>query len=266
MDSLRIKDRRTWFRYSERTGGDAIDFLQHFEGKSFQEAVNFLLDWNGRGRDPPEEPHPVKREVRPEPVPFILPPSHEDTRRVTAYLKKRGIAPAVIRGFVDAGLLYEEAEHHNCVFVGKNSGNDPVFAAQRGTYDRDGSSFRGGVPGSDKMIGFRLPCSSSLDRVYVFEAPIDLMSFCTLHRDVTSNAVALCGLYEGPLDTYLRENTQIKYIFLCLDADEWGRAAAESMKDTYSRQGYIVSYKPPPRGKDWNEYLQHRQKCRRNER
>lgn len=92
------------------------------------------------------------------------------------------------------------------------------------------------------------------------------MSFCTLHRDVTSNAVALCGLYEGPLDTYLRENAQIKYIFLCLDADEWGRAAAESMKDTYSRQSYIVSYKPPPRGKDWNEYLQHRQKCRRNER
>ena len=26
-------------------------------------------------------------------------------RRVTAYLKKRGIAPAIIRGFVEAGLL-----------------------------------------------------------------------------------------------------------------------------------------------------------------
>ena len=27
MDSLRIKDRRTWFRYSQNTGGDAITFL-----------------------------------------------------------------------------------------------------------------------------------------------------------------------------------------------------------------------------------------------
>ena len=35
MDSLRIKDRRTWFRYSQNTGGDAITFLQQFCGKSF---------------------------------------------------------------------------------------------------------------------------------------------------------------------------------------------------------------------------------------
>ena len=42
MDSLRIKNRRTWFRYSEGVGGDAITFLQRFCGKSFPEAVEFL--------------------------------------------------------------------------------------------------------------------------------------------------------------------------------------------------------------------------------
>lgn len=268
MDSLRIKNRRTWYRYSERTGGDAIDFLQHFEGKSFPEAVEFLLDWNRRSRDSPDLPPPVHRKERPapEPVPFVLPPANEDQRRVTAYLRKRGIAPPVIRGFVEAGLLYEEAGHHNCVFVGRNRENAPAFAAQRGTYDKDGASFRAGVPGSDKDIGFYLPADSDVDRVHVFEAPIDLMSFCTLHRDMTRNAVALCGLYEGPLDSYLRENPQIKYIFLCLDADGPGREAAERMKEKYAQQGYVVSYKPPPRGKDWNEYLQHRQKCREKER
>ena len=268
MDSLRIKNRRTWHRYSEGTGGDAIDFLQHFEGKSFPEAVEFLLAWNGRSRDSPDLPPPVHRNEHPapEPIPFVLPPANEDQRRVTAYLKKRGIAPAVIRGFVEAGLLYEEAGHHNCVFVGKNRENAPVFAAQRGTYDQSGSSFRGGVPGSDKDTGFRLPADSGTDRVHVFEAPIDLMSFCTLHRDVTRNAVALCGLYEGPLDSYLRENPKIKYIFLCLDADSPGREAAERMTEKYAQQGYVVSYKPPPRGKDWNDYLQYRQKCREKER
>lgn len=268
MDSLRIKNRRTWHRYSEGTGGDAIDFLQRFEGKSFPEAVEFLLAWNRRSRDSPDLPPPVylKERPAPEPVPFVLPPANEDQRRVTAYLKKRGIAPPVIRGFVEAGLLYEEAGHHNCVFVGKNRENTPVFAAQRGTYDKDGQSFRGDVPGSDKETGFRLPADSGTDRVHVFEAPIDLMSFCTLHRDVTRNAVALCGVYEGPLDTYLRENPQIKYIFLCLDADSPGRDAAERMRDKYTQQGYVVSYKPPPRGKDWNDYLQHRQKCREKER
>ena len=54
MDSLRIKDRRTWKRYSNGTGGDAITFLQEFCGKGFREAVTYLLEFNGqRARDSP---------------------------------------------------------------------------------------------------------------------------------------------------------------------------------------------------------------------
>ena len=44
MDSLRIKDRRTWFRYSQGIGGDAITFLQHFCNQSFPEAVEVPAD------------------------------------------------------------------------------------------------------------------------------------------------------------------------------------------------------------------------------
>ncbi|MFR4334594.1 MAG: toprim domain-containing protein [Lawsonibacter sp.] len=51
------------------------------------------------------------------------------------------------------------------------------------------------------------------------------MSFCTLHRQMRSNAVALCGLYRGPLDNYLRENPHLKQIVLCLDADGPGQEA-----------------------------------------
>ena len=134
MDSIRIKERRTWKRYSNGTGGDAITFLQEFCGKDFREA----------------------------------------------------------------------------------SGK-PVFASKRGTYDLNGSGFKGDVPGSNKDVAFRLPCDPALDWVAVFEAPIDLMSFCTLHRQVRSNAVALCGLYQGPLDTYLRENSHLKRIVLSLE-------------------------------------------------
>lgn len=53
MDSLRIKDRRKWFRYSQNTGGDAITFLQQFCGKSFSEAVEYLLAFHGKARDSP---------------------------------------------------------------------------------------------------------------------------------------------------------------------------------------------------------------------
>ena len=262
MDSLRIKDRRTWFRYSEKQGGDAIDFVERFCGKSFPEAVNFLLNYHGGARYPRAPPAVPPKEKKP----FSLPPPNADNRRVTAYLRKRGIADQVIQNFIKAGLLYEDAKYHNCVFVGKNGSEKPVFAAKRGTYDRDGASFRGDQSGSNKEIAFRLPCDPKSLRVFVFEAPIDLMSYCTLHRRVKSGAVALCGLYDGPLDTYLRENPHIRQTDLCLDADGPGKEAAEQMKEKYSAKGYSVTVHTPPRGKDWNEYLQLRQKCREKER
>lgn len=263
MDSLRIKNRRTWFRYSEKQGGDAIDFVQHFCGKSFPEAVNYLLSYNGGARY--ARAPPILRKES-EVKSFSLPQANADNRRVTAYLRKRGIAAQVIENFIKAGLLYEDEKHHNCVFVGRNEAGKPVFAAKRGTYDRNGASFRGGEPGSDKEIAFRLPSAPDSLRLFVFEAPIDLMSYCTLHRRVKSNAVALCCLYDGPVDTYLRENPHIRQIDLCLDADYWGQKAMEEMKEKYSARGYSVSVHTPLRGKDWNEYLQLRQKSREKER
>ncbi len=298
MDSLRIKDRRTWKRYSNGTGGDAITFLQEFCGKGFRDAVTYLLEFNGHraasGRSPfdsvsacgensahsrappspiepaslgfdgnPKAPAPRPRPAQPEEKPaFTLPIPNQDQRRVFAYLQKRGIAPQVIRGFIESGLLYEDSLHHNCVFVGRDGAGKPVFASKRGTYDLGGSSFKRDALGSDKSVAFRLPCDPALDWVAVFEAPIDLMSFCTLHRAVTSNAVALCGLYQGPLDTYLRENPHLKQIVLCLDADGPGQEATEKFREEYAQKGYTVSTRTPAHGKDWNEYLQQRGRAR----
>ena len=56
--------------------------------------------------------------------------------------------------------------------------------------------FRSDATGSDKNTAFSLPHDPRSDLVLVFEAPIDLMSYLTLHRD-TTNAVAVekphCG-------------------------------------------------------------------------
>ena len=71
MDSIRIKDRRTWFRYSEGIGGDAITFLQRFYNKSFPEAVEYLLTWHGRARDSPPASTPRQTKKKEEKVPFI---------------------------------------------------------------------------------------------------------------------------------------------------------------------------------------------------
>ncbi|MFR4261471.1 MAG: DUF3991 domain-containing protein [Butyricicoccaceae bacterium] len=119
MDSLRIKDRRTWFRYSQGIGGDAITFLQQFCDKTFPEAVEYLLTFQGKARDAPVKTKPVTKQDEP-PKEFALPPRNVDDRRVFAYLRKRGIAAQVIRQFMNSGSLYEDAVHHNCVFVGRD--------------------------------------------------------------------------------------------------------------------------------------------------
>ena len=258
MDSIRIKDRRSWKRYSNGTGGDAITFLQEFEGKDFREAVDYLLDFNGRSRDAPRPSRPRPPPAEEEKAAFALPPANEDNRRVFAYLRKRGIAPQVIRSFLNAGLLYEDAQYHNCVFVGRDNTGQPRFASKRGTYDKDGVSFKRDVLGSDKSVAFPIPCDPAVPWVLVFEAPIDLMSFCTLHREARSNAVALCGLYEGGLNTYLRDNPHLRHVVLCLDADDPGRAATEKLRAEYEGRGLKVSTRTPAKGKDWNEFLQQR--------
>lgn len=254
MDSLRIKDRRKWFRYSQNTGGNAITFLQQFCGKSFSEAVEYLLAFHGRARDSPIKAAPfVKRDEAQKPL--TLPPRNTDDRREFAYLRKRGIAPQVIRQFLNSGLVYEDAEHHNCVFVGRDESGQAKYAGLRGTYDLDSPGFKGDATGSDKNTGFSLPHDPRSDLVLVFEAPIDLMSYLTLHRD-TTNAVALCGLYDGALQTYLQAHPEIRRIALCLDADEPGQKAAQQLQEKYQLQGYAVTVEKPRCGKDWNEYLQ----------
>ena len=260
MDSLRIKDRRIWFRNSEPAGGDAIAFVRRFCGMSFPEAVRYLLAFNGysvnspapiprqRSRPPPQRGRPA----------FVLPPPNGDNERVRAYLRGRGIAPGVIDDFVAGGLLYEDAVHQNCVFVGRDSTGKAVFAAQRGTYDR--IPFRGDVAGSDKRIAFRAPYDPALDWAAVFEAPIDLMSWFTLYGKC--NAIALCGLYDGPLETYLDDHPHVRRIVLCLDADGPGRDAAGELGEKYRGLGYVTEERAPPSGKDWNEFLQQRVKER----
>ena len=136
------------------------------------------------------------------------------------------------------------------MFVGCDSAGKPVFAAKRGTW----GDFKGDAAGSDKSIAFRLPCNPALNSVHVFESPIDLMSWLTIYG--RTNAVALCGLYDGPLETYLRENPHIRLTVFCLDADEHGQETAGKLTAKYQARGYETEKHLPPLGKDWNEYLQ----------
>ncbi len=263
MPHTMIKRRTSYYDNYEQAWGDAISFLKDHHGMDFKEAVTYLLEHNGYSRDQPTQPKPRTQVTVTEkpPIEFILPEAHTDCRRVFAYLIKRGISRDVIADFVRSGLLYESADYHNAVFVGKDADGKPVNAYKRGTYDQNGNGFKGDVPGGDKNNAFRLPADTAIDVAYCFESPIDMMAHISMCGEPKTNAVALCCLHDGTLEQYLKENTQIKAVVFCLDNDKWGREATERFLEKYNERGYTPMAHFPPKGKDWAEYAANKKMC-----
>ena len=94
--------------------------------------------------------------------------------------------------------------------------------------------------------------------VYVFEAPIDLLSFISLYqKDWRMHSyVALCGVAEHALLQLLSDVSQVKRIALCLDNDKAGIQARERIKQRLSERGYRDVFPLFSQQKDWNEDLQ----------
>ncbi len=276
MDSLRIYNRKSWFRWSKaheggERGGSQIDFLKAFAGMDIREAVFWLLDFAGynRGGYGTGEcglEHRISRESGRRKQKLVLPAPASDNRHLYIYLaEERGISKETIDYFVESGLIYEAAGYHNIVFRGNDKDGNTRFASMRGTSDKNGKGFRCDVAGSDKNYGFHLFRSGS-GGVAVFEAAIDAMSYMDMFRDDKGSLLALGMLWDAPLATFLSEYPQIHSIRFCLDNDGAGRETTEKLMQKYYELGYDVEDRPPPKGcKDYNQWLQEAAKSRQRE-
>ena len=238
-DSLTVRENR-WYRHSQSKGGGPIDFVMEFYGKSFLEAVEMLIGERG------EAPPPVYPQFR-------LPPKSPDNQTARNYLTAaRRIDEDVSGFFFSCGDLYEEAAHHNAVFVGRDESGIPRYAHQRGT----AGSFRLDVKGSDKAFNFCYRGEG--ERLFVFEAPIDLLSFLCLFKKEwqKQSYLALGGVGEKALLRFLSDRPNIKTVYLCLDSDEAGNDACSRLVKLMP-EGLTV-HRLVPLFKDWNEVLQHR--------
>ena len=79
---------------------------------------------------------------------LLLPPKNKDCDRVTEYLFGRGIDYSLIQECIAEGIIFESANYHNAVFIGKDESGTPKYAACRGTV----SSFKRDASGSDKRF------------------------------------------------------------------------------------------------------------------
>ncbi|MFG6373924.1 MAG: DUF3991 and toprim domain-containing protein [Oscillospiraceae bacterium] len=238
-----------WYDHAAEKGGGPISFVRDFYGLSYPEAVSLLLN----GEQGVEYPIAKQKEGVP-PKPFELPPVHSDCRRVYAYLlKQRRVDREVISHFVKAELLYEDAKYHNCVFVGTDENGVPRHAHKRST-NSYGEAFRINVDSSDPRYSFHHIGED--EQLFVFEAPIDMLSYITLNPDgwERHSYVSCCGTSSIPVLNMLDRLPQVRQVFLCLDNDEAGHSASQRMAELITDRG-LSTERLIPENKDWNEDL-----------
>ena len=248
--SVTVRGNR-WYDHAAEKGGCAIDFVQMFYGRSFPDAVSMLLD----GEQGQAYRESQQKEPEP-PKPFQLPEAYANMRRVFAYLTQaRCLDRNVVSAFARQKMLYEDAKYHNAVFVGYDTDGVPRHAHKRSTYTK-GEPFKGNVESCGPRYSFRWIGRS--DTVYVFEAPIDMLSFITMYqKDWQEHSyVALCGVAEHALMQLLSDAPYVRKVGLCLDNDKAGIQARERIKQSLSERGYSDVFPLFSQQKDWNEDLQ----------
>lgn len=235
-----------WFHQYEEKGGDAIDFVRRFYNKNYPEAVEYLL--GGCGGTLITSP-PIVKEIKP----FELPPPNDTMRRVSAYLTRtRGIDRTVFQTFADSGMIYESEKYHNAIFVGYDADGIPCHAHKRGTGQT--STYKGNVDSGMPEYSFHW---SGTDRhLCLFEAPIDMLSFISMHQRGWKNHsyAACCGVSDRVLWQMMADNPQIDSVYLCLDNDEAGQKASKRISESLFVKG-IKHEILVPIHKDWNEDL-----------
>ncbi len=243
-----------------------IDFSMHFENKSLDVAIRDLMAmWKQQNHLLPEEARP-----RPKPLPpkekvkveFSLPERDNDHKRAYAYLTKtRQTDPEIVKDFLHRRLLYQEKEHKNCVFVGYNAQEKPVFGCLRGT--STGQRFVRDIDGSDYRQGMYL--DHGQNTLVVTESAIDCMSVMSLTRmrgndPKQCDYLALSGVSKLPtLFEQLKAHPRINRVLLALDYDNAGLEASCNIRDALKSMnfsGTVVDAFPKLK-KDWNEELQY---------
>ena len=242
-DSLTVCGNK-WFRHSQSKGGFPVDFVMEFYGKSFSEAVRMLTG----------EPGEAQPEADPAPSPaFRLPLRNVTNANILSYLtQERKLSPSLVNFFIAAGDIYEDAAHHNVVFVGRDADGHPRYASSRGIQEK----FRQDAAGTEKAFGFAHRGTDK--QLLVFEAPIDLLSFIELFPKnwQQHNYLSLGGVSGKALRQFLSERPDVERVFLCLDSDKAGEDACKRLAGLLPDTVSVTRIQPCM--KDWNDVLVHR--------
>lgn len=244
-----------WYSQYERVGGGAVSFVQKYFDASYPNAIKALIgDASGQEINNKTYSYSRKEHEKAIPAEVKLPEASPDMHRLYGYLlHERCLDREVVHAFIHKGILYEDAVNHNAVFVGLDEKGVARHVQKRSTVPQ--SSFKNNLEGSDAAYAFHHVGTS--DRLYVFEAPIDMLAFISLHKTgwEQHSYVALCSTADCAAIRMLKTYPNLKSVYLCLDHDSAGIEGAYRVAESIHALGDYSVWRKMPEHKDWDEDL-----------
>ncbi|MFB5294132.1 DUF3991 domain-containing protein [Enterococcus faecalis] len=218
-DSFVLTPKRNSFYWNSRqVGGGPIQMVQAVKECSLAQAVDYLQELDVKAFDASKEP--------PKPPFHYYMKENTDLRLTEEYLiNERKLSPETINYFVAEGLLAQSTYKDKktgevepvIVFKHKDPSGKIQGVALQGIVEDYNKHDRGrlkrtfgdGFIGLSVKVGnppsFQKATSENPLKLIVFEAPIDLMSYYELHKDMIGDAVLLTmnGLRKESVSTYL---------------------------------------------------------------
>ncbi|MCX4319899.1 toprim domain-containing protein [Lachnospiraceae bacterium 38-14] len=249
----------------KKEGGTAIDFVKNFTGNhNLVEVVQYICELEGYSRklsnvekgslhkkmESREKSTGYGGDAPGEKKAFLLPPKADNNRLLYSYLmNQRKLDASTVNYFVKNRYIYQSREtsvrkdkeghiltdsdgkpllscHDNLIIKGLNVQGKAESADKRGMMDTYSMRYKGKVPGSDATCGFNVSFPNRKE-LCIFEAAIDLMSYCEIYNDFEETSkLSLGTVSDGALERYLKEHENIEHLKFCLDADYAGLKAA----------------------------------------
>lgn len=234
-----------WYQHSKNRGGLPLDFLDIFFNMNKASALKFISEHFDTKYLKSTNTYSPSLQV---------PHAADSNVDVIFYLNYfRNIDESLIRTFINNNLIYQEHKYNNVLFVGKSRSGEIKHIHRRSTHNSD-LVINNNLRGSSSEYSFNLIGKSR--KLFVFESPIDLMSYLELNPDEWSihSYVALCGLSSTSVHRILKDYHYINKVILCLDNDSAGIDATLTISKELSNKNIIVKQHFPT-FKDFNEDL-----------
>ncbi|MFL0251158.1 DUF3991 domain-containing protein [Clostridium neuense] len=236
--------------------GDIIQYVkENITNNNFRRAVEYLLNGYFKEANSTEyKPKIIKGEKSNIEICYAC-----NMKRAYAYLcKTRGINPSIVNELIRKKLISQD-NRNNLIFKYLDEKGTVVGAELVGT--NTFRRFKSVEKNSDENYGFSLNNGDRIEKLIVFEASIDLLSFLQINYESIQESLLL-GLGGAEkikkIDTYIKQYKDIREIIICTDNDSAGDKAFHKIKMIYSNNYNIVdgrSSLKTTNTKDFNELL-----------